>query len=359
MKLAILNDTHAGVRNSSEIFIKYQERFYGEVFFPYLLENNIKHILHLGDYYEHRRYINFKALNSNRKHFLAKLREHGITMDIIPGNHDTYYKNTNELNSLKELLGHYMNEVNIVMEPRVMDYDGLKIALIPWICQDNYKQTMNFLQHTDAKIVGAHLELTGFEIIRGVDCTDGMDPSIFGRFDMVLSGHFHNKSSKGNITYLGSQMQFFWNDAGEDKYFHILDTDTLEITPVLNPITMYQKLYYDDSSPEGLKQIKKFMRETYPLDEKFVKVYVVAKNDLKMFEKYLDRIQSYAIHELKINENFSEFMGSSVDDEAVNIEDTTSLLSSYIDAISTGLDKEKIKSEVFSLMNEAQSMEIS
>ena len=50
-------------------------------------------------------------------------------MDIIPGNHDTFFKNTNDLNSLKELLGHYMNEVNIVMKPTVMDYDGFKMAL--------------------------------------------------------------------------------------------------------------------------------------------------------------------------------------------------------------------------------------
>ena len=106
MKVAILNDTHCGVRNSSDIFIKYQERFYTEVFFPYLKKHDIKQILHLGDYYDHRKYVNFKALNSNRKVYLDRLREDGIHMDIIPGNHDVFYKNTNELCSLKELLGH-------------------------------------------------------------------------------------------------------------------------------------------------------------------------------------------------------------------------------------------------------------
>ena len=83
MKVAILNDTHAGCRNSSDIFMAYQERFYSEVFFPYLLENNIKHILHLGDYYDNRKTINFKALQHNRKIFLEPMRKHGITMDII------------------------------------------------------------------------------------------------------------------------------------------------------------------------------------------------------------------------------------------------------------------------------------
>ena len=131
MKVAILNDTHCGVRNSSDIFLQYQERFYEEVFFPYLHKHGIKNILHLGDYYEHRKFVNFKALNANRKHFLEPMRDAGITMDIIPGNHDVYFKNTNELCSLKELLGYFTSNVNIIMEPTVLDYDGLGVAVIP------------------------------------------------------------------------------------------------------------------------------------------------------------------------------------------------------------------------------------
>src|SRR6056300_374710 len=181
MKLAILNDTHAGCRNSSDIFMGYQERFYSDVFFPYLLENDIKQIIHLGDYYDNRKTVNFKALNHNRKIFLEKLREYGITMDIIPGNHDVYYKNTNELNALKELQGHYMNEVNLVLEPRVMNYDGCKVALIPWINQENETQSMEFLSTCKADIVGAHRELAGFEMQKGMPCQDGMDKKHFDR----------------------------------------------------------------------------------------------------------------------------------------------------------------------------------
>ena len=116
-KIAILNDTHTGIRNSSDVFLNNAEKFYTDVFFPYLMENGIRHIVHLGDYFDNRKHINFRALNRNRGHFLSVLREHGITMDIICGNHDTFYKDTNDLNSLKELLGHYMNEVNIIHKP--------------------------------------------------------------------------------------------------------------------------------------------------------------------------------------------------------------------------------------------------
>ena len=71
MKIAILNDTHLGVRNSSDIFLDNAAQFYTKTFFPYLLSNGIKQILHLGDYYDNRKAINIKALNHNRKYFLV------------------------------------------------------------------------------------------------------------------------------------------------------------------------------------------------------------------------------------------------------------------------------------------------
>ena len=179
MQIAILNDTHCGIRNSSDIFMDYQEQFYRDVFFPYLLENDIKHILHLGDYYDNRKTINFKALQHNRKIFLEPLRKHGITMDIIIGNHDMYYKNTTELNALKELQGHYMNEVNLILKPKVMDYDGLKMGLVPWICPDNEEESVEFIKTCKADFIGAHLELTGFEMQKGMPCMDGMSPKLF------------------------------------------------------------------------------------------------------------------------------------------------------------------------------------
>lgn len=352
MKIAILNDTHCGIRNSSDIFIDYQERFYNEIFFPYLLENNITQILHLGDYYDHRKFINFKALHSNRKVFLDKLRLHNIKMDIIAGNHDTYYKNTNDLNSLKELLGHYMNEVNIVQQPMVRDYDGLRIGLVPWIAPDNEKQSLKFIKNTTAHILAGHFEISGFEMHSGIPCHEGMSDEMFKRFDAVYSGHFHTKSSRGNITYFGSQMEFFWNDSEDPKYFHILDTETQQIEAIRNPLKLFKKIIYDDTKEDYLQ---------YPLDDidnMFIKVVVINKSDTFTFDRFIDRIQNRPIHELKIAENFQEFIGENVSDENIEIEDTQQLLNSYIESVDTDLDKNRIKGEMHELMIEAQSMEI-
>lgn len=352
MKIAFLNDTHCGIRNSSEIFLKNHEDFYSKVFFPYLLENDIKQIIHLGDYYDHRKFINFKAMNHNRKFFLEPLRKHGIKMDIIPGNHDTYYKNTNELNSLKELFGYFTSEISIVMQPRVMEYGGMKIGLLPWINPENYDKSMDFVRTCDADILGAHLELNGFDLMRGVKATDGMDHKLFNRFEMVISGHYHTKSQKDNIHYLGSQMEFFWSDAGDPKYFHVLDTETRQIEAVRNSYTLFEKVVYDDEKTE----YNDF--DTSVFDGKFVKVVVVNKKDAFVFDRFIDRIQNQDIHELKIAENFEDFSGDNVADDDISFEDTGELLSSYVDAVDTELDKDRIKSQLRELMTEAQTLEI-
>ena len=68
MKFAILNDTHCGVRGDMIEMSKYQGRFYNEVFFPYLDEHDIKHIVHLGDYFDRRKYINFASMKPRTFH---------------------------------------------------------------------------------------------------------------------------------------------------------------------------------------------------------------------------------------------------------------------------------------------------
>lgn len=352
MKIAILNDTHCGIRNSAEIFLNNAADFYSKVFFPQCEKQGVQQIVHLGDYYDHRKFVNFKALNHNRKCFLEPMRQAGMQMDIIPGNHDTYYKNTNDLNSLKELLGYYMNEVHIIMEPTVMEYGSLKMAMIPWINPENYESTMKFIKDCKADWCGAHLELNGFDMMKGVKNTHGMDHKLFEKFELVLTGHFHVGSRQDNIWYLGSQMEFFWSDAHDPKYFHIVDTETREIQRIHNPYTLFEKIVYNDEEMDY---------NTYNLshiDKKFIKVVVVNKKDTFLFDRFIDRIQSHNIHELKIAENFNEFLGENVEDEEMKFDDTEAVVNTYIDAVDTDLDKDKIKTQVRELMTEAQALEI-
>ena len=180
---------------------------------------------------------------------------------------------------------------------------------------------------------------------------DGMDRKYFDRFEMVLTGHFHAKSNQGNIHYLGAQMEFFWNDCGDKKYFHILDTETRELTPIHNPNTIYEKIWYD------IDNMSQFADLRY-LDNKFVKLIVVNKGDPYQFERFVDRIQNQKIYELKIAEDFSEFLGDNVSDDEINLDNTETIVYNYIDSVHTDLDKERIKREISELMIEAQNLEI-
>ena len=349
MKIAILNDTHCGIRNSSDIFLNNAAKFYGETFFPYLKEHNIKQIVHLGDYYDNRKAINIKCLNHNRKHFLEPLRDLGIRMDIIPGNHDTYYKDTNTPNSLKELLGFFINEVAIIEKPTVLEYESLRLALLPWIAKDNEEESLNFIRNCKADILAGHLELYGFEMMRGIKSDHGMKSDTFSRFEMVLSGHYHTKNSRDNIYYLGSQMEFFWSDCNDKKFFHILDTETRELTPVHNPHTLFKKIVYKDTKYDYNK-VPNFSGH-------FVKVVVLEKTNPKMFETFIYKLQDQDLHDLKIAENFDSLVANDESGELI-IDDTQALLDDYIETSQTDLDKNTLKSNMRDLYQQAQSLEV-
>ena len=189
-------------------------------------------------------------------------------------------------------------------------------------------------------------------MMRGVTNTHGMTRETFKRFELVMSGHFHTKSNQDNIHYLGSQFEFTWADAGDPKYFHVIDTEKRELIPVRNNNTIFKKVFYND------EKIDYNSYNCNELIDKFVKVVVVSKTNHFMFDTFIDRIQNIDHHELKIAETFDEFIGENVMDESISVEDTTELLDSYVEAVDTDLDKERMKGLMRSLYVEAQNSEV-
>ncbi len=357
-KIAVITDTHTGVKNGSDIFLNYAERFYEEVFFPYCKKNGITKILHLGDYFDHRRFANFKVLARNREMFINRLREHGMTMDLIPGNHDTYYKNTNDLNSLTEILSHYDDVINLHMDPTVVSYDDLDIALLPWINEQNYEACIDFVKTVKAPFLGGHLELAGFEMMKGVQAQGhGMSSDIFSRFETVMSGHYHTKSTKENIHYLGTPYELTWADCDDPKYFHVIDTKTRELTPVRNKITIYNRMRYDDAgfSDDVEAELNKIDFDSVAAS--YIKVVVVNKKNPFLFDKYIDRIVARNPFDLKIVENFDEYLSDNVDETGLELTDTITLLNTYVDSVQTDLNRDRIKSKLQELYVEAQSLD--
>ena len=238
MKIALLNDTHFGCRNDSPAFIEYQNKFYNDLFFPYLQHNNIKTLIHLGDVVDRRKFINHNTAHNFKQVFWNRLDELGIDTHIIIGNHDTYYKNTNEVNAMQNL--NICKNAKVYTHATTVNFDNLPILFIPWICDDNEAETIRTIENTQSTIAMGHLEIKGFEMHNGHMNEHGTEKTVFKRFEKVISGHFHKKSDDGHVYYLGTQYEIMWSDYKCPKGFHIFDTNTREIERVWNPKTIHK-----------------------------------------------------------------------------------------------------------------------
>lgn len=344
MKIALITDTHFGARGDSGSFDLSFKRFYDEVFFPTLEERKIDTIIHLGDCFDRRKYVNFNSLKTCKEYFFDKARDRGIKISMLVGNHDTYFKNTNDVNSPNLLLGEYSN-VNTISRPTIEEFDGLKILMLPWICTDNYDEVMEYIKDGDAKVCFGHLELNGFQMWKGQESHDGYDPKMFKDYRLVCSGHFHHRHGKDNIYYLGNPYQMFWNDYDDERGFHIFYTNTLECEFIANPFTMFEKLYYDDSKP--LPDVNNYK-------DKMVKLIVVNKTNIYEYDRYVDQLYKANPIEVRIIEDYSEFEAEAVGDENLDVSDTLTLLEQYVDAVDTEADKNKLKTIMKTLYVEAQ-----
>jgi len=336
MKIALLNDTHFGCRNDSPAFINYHNKFYDEIFFSYLIKNNIKTLVHLGDVVDRRKFINHNTAYNFRVKFWDRLKELNIDTHIIIGNHDTYYKNTNEVNAIENL--NINVPASIYTKPREVEFDGTKIQFLPWICDDNYEESIYAIDHSNADICFGHLEIKGFEMHGGHMNEHGLERDQFRRFEKVLSGHFHKKSDDGHIYYLGTQYEIMWSDYGCPKGFHIFDTETREIEKIENPYKIFKKFMYDDKAHDYTHQnIKEY-------DNCFVKLFVSQKTNEEMYNKLIERFYNEInIHELIIVEDPTDIKSSVRDDILEQGEDTLTFLRNYIDQVDTDLNKQKLK----------------
>ncbi len=349
MKIALVTDTHFGARNDSLAFNDYFFQFYEQIFFPYLKENDITTVVHLGDVMDRRKFVSYRIAKDFRERFIDQFT--GIDFHMIVGNHDTYYKNTNSVNSLQELVDGKHSNITVYPEATEVDFDGCKVLFVPWINSENMSNTMKMLKTSTAQICMGHLELNGFEMQKGFFMDHGWDKEEFNRFDMVMSGHYHHKSDDGHVYYLGTPYEIYWNDWGDPKGFHVFDTETRQLERIVNPLTIYSKIYYDDSLEmnHDMTQYK----------DKYVKLIVVNKKDLYQFDKFVDKLLQADCHEVKIVEDFSELDANNVSDDIVeNTEDTMTLLERYIDELDVTLSKDRLKNTMRTLYTEAQDLEI-
>ena len=344
MKIAIITDQHFGCRKNSKLFHDYFLRFYEDVFFPTLEKEGITTIVDMGDTFDSRKGIDFCALTWAKENYYNRLQKMGIEIHSIVGNHTAYYKNTNDINAINLLLREYSN-VKIYSETTPIEIDNLSILLVPWINPENEKKTMAMIEQSRSPVVMGHLELHGFKVNDYVVMEHGTNIDPFAKFDRVYSGHFHTRSSQNNIHYLGSPYEMYWNDWNDTRGFHLFDTETLEHTPVNNPYNIFEKVFYEDTPFQTF--------DTRGFEDKIVKVIVRKKSDIGQFERFIDKIYSANVAELKIVENFDFSGWYDTSETGYESEDTLSILNRYIDDSEVSLDKSIITKMVDEIYREA------
>ena len=342
MKVGIISDQHFGARKNSKLFHDYFLKFYNDVFFPTLEEHGITTVVDMGDTFDSRKGIDFSALSWAKNNYYDRLQEMGIKVHTIVGNHTAYYKNSNHINAVDLLLREYDNVI-VYSEPTEVLLDKLNVLFIPWINQENEELSLNTIKKTSCRCAMGHLELQGFRVNRQILMEHGLESKLFEKFENVFSGHYHTRSDNGTVFYLGNPYEMFWTDVGDTRGFHIFDTDTLEKTPINNPFRLFYNIYYEDTNHQTF--------DTREYENKIVKVIVRKKSDTKKFEKFIDKLYSAGVAELKIVENFQiqEFE----DFEAFESEDTLSILNRYIEEAEVSLDKSIVQKMIQEIYQEA------
>jgi len=340
MKVAIITDTHWSARKSSKIFQDYFEKFYKEVFFPSLEENNIDTIIHLGDAFDSRKSIDLSGLEWTRRVVLDQISKYDV--HLITGNHDCALKNTNRINSPDLLLKEYKN-IKTYSSPTEVNIGNLNILLLPWINQENEKETFDLIKKTTCKVAMGHLELQGFRVNRHLTMEAGFDGKLFEKFERVYSGHYHTRSDNGKIFYLGNPYEMFWSDVEDKRGFHIFDTETLEHSPIDNPNRLFYNIYYNNNNYQTF--------DSREYENKIVKVVVKKKDSSLKFEKFIDKLYLSNVSELKIIENFE--IEESQDFSLNDSEDTLTILNRYVEESEINLDKNRIQNMLRKLYQES------
>ena len=344
MKLAIITDTHYGARKGSKHLHDYFELFYKNIFFPSLEAEGIDTIIHMGDVFDSRKSIDYYSLEWAKRVVFEPMKKYKV--HAITGNHDCYYKNTNEINSPELLLNDYSN-IKTYSKATDINIDGLDILLLPWISTDNFDESLFMMKKSKSKVVMGHLELNGFRAHRGHVMEDGMKIDAFNKFDKVYSGHYHTRSDDGRIFYLGNPYEMFWNDVNDPRGFTLFDTDTLEHTSINNPYKLFYNVYYEDTNYQ--------LFNTTEYENKIVKVIVRKKSSPKEFQKFIDKLYRAGVQDLKIVENFAIVENEDFDiDEDEN---TISILNRYIDEAEIEFDRGVVKGIFRDLYKQACEVE--
>ena len=261
-KVLFITDTHLGARGGSKVFRELFRLYYKEELFPFIKENNIKTIIHAGDFFDNRNSLSLNDIDFVINEFIPLLEDSGATMHVITGNHDIAYKNTNKINSLSILKT--SDNIRVIDNGiEVVETEGKKFVLCPWLNRENSDLLLEDLKYyaDDDHILVGHFEIEGAKMYKSSKIAEsGLKPSQLKNFHKVLSGHFHHRNILGNIEYIGALFHYNWQDHNDWRGFQVYDPDTNYFELHENEYCLFTKLDFHvdevcEMSKEDLKDL--------------------------------------------------------------------------------------------------------
>jgi DNA repair exonuclease SbcCD nuclease subunit len=346
MKVICLGDLHLGARTASNHFSQFFNKFFSDVLYPYIDKNDIHHIIQLGDCFDNRTSLSVKAYHACKDTWFSPLSQLDVHMHILIGNHDSMLKSTIDVNTPELLLANeFKKNISVYSKPTRITIDNTTFDLIPWLCDGNREAIHKFMT---AEKVGdiccGHFEIAGFEMMRGVPGHDGLPRDLFDRYERTFSGHYHTRSYDDyhRIEYVGTPYEITFADLHDPRGFTVFDTETRMTEFIPNSYTMFERIVYNDGWSGDVNTLK----------DKAVKLIAEKKNDLYEFDRFIDSVKLAGVYDLQIIENFAELHNVEVDGE-IQLENSSSIINQYIDALTTSVDKERLKDYMSGLYIEA------
>jgi len=347
-KAIVLGDTHWGANNDSTVMHSHFEKFYKELF-EYVDLHKIKHVIQTGDLFDKRKAVNFLTLQRSNEQFFKPLQDRGMSLYVIAGNHDCTYKNTNSINSVN-LLVNKPQMYAVTQYPATLMVGDQMVDFFPWVNESNIKETLEKASSPSSKIAVGHFEFSSFPMYPGIMADAGMNHKLFEKYTSVYSGHYHTISTKDNIVYTGIPYELTWGDYDDPKGFWVVDLAKPKNKPkfIENKNTLFVKIQYDDSIENGVPDVD--------VENKYVKVYVVSKNDQYQFDSYIANLSAKKPYNIQV---IDVDVANAVQDALAakaEFKSTIDMINHVVDQMDMNVDKQKLKTMITEVYSEAMEM---
>ena len=353
MTIALVTDTHLGARNNCTTFNTHFLRFFSEVFFPTLEERQIDTFINLGDIGKYKRTINTLILDRWNREVFKPLQKYKVWM--LSGNHDLFYKHKNSISLQTSLELTDRFGFTVVSEHPVKIHLGsISLDLVPWVSSGNYQEIVHFIEKSTSDYMLCHMEFAGAIMTPGVVCSESqLDSNLTNKYKRILSGHFHLRSERGNVTYIGNPYEITWGDVNQPKGFVLFDPKSNKLEYINNPFSIFLKLFiYKESDLHSV--------DVSACAQKHIKLYTSSSIKSKDIENLVSRIEKQGVLSLVVQD-----MKMELDDVTMittDFPDTLHYIKDFVDKLynhqNIQLNKDRLVQKLEHIYTLAQTLEM-